>query len=53
MTNEFDIAVLWKHVTSLFDKPKFQAPPREKREVAFDPDSPFAALAVLKNRKPE
>ena len=36
-----------------FDKPKFQAPPREKREVAFDPDSPFAALAVLRNRKPE
>ena len=36
-----------------FDKPKFTPPPREKREPTYDPDSPFAALAVLKNRKPE
>ena len=29
------------------------APSRPAREPAFDPDSPFAALAVLRNRKPE
>lgn len=33
------------------DRPKFAAPPREKREPAFDPDSPFAALAALKAKK--
>ncbi len=27
--------------------------PREKREPVFDPDSPFAALAALRNPKPE
>ena len=27
--------------------------PREKREVALDPDSPWAALAALRNPKPE
>ena len=26
---------------------------RPARETAFDPDSPFAALAVLRDRKPE
>ncbi|HEY4199064.1 MAG TPA: helicase-related protein [Devosiaceae bacterium] len=31
----------------------FDRPPREKREPVFDPDSPFAALAALRNRKPE
>ncbi|MDP1732311.1 MAG: helicase-related protein [Devosia sp.] len=44
-------------------KPKFQGskgfdkgqarPPRERREPVFDPDSPFAALAALRNPKPE
>ncbi|WP_173088262.1 helicase-related protein [Devosia sp. 1635] len=39
-----------------FDKPRSDAPRvdkpvREKREVAFDPDSPFAALAALRNKK--
>jgi ATP-dependent RNA helicase SUPV3L1/SUV3 len=43
-------------------KPKFEGkptrndprpPPRERREPAFDPDSPFAALAALRNPKPE
>jgi len=33
------------------DRPKFDRPPREKREPVFDPDSPFAALAALKTRK--
>jgi ATP-dependent RNA helicase SUPV3L1/SUV3 len=28
-------------------------PPREKRDRPFDPDSPFAALAVLRNQKSE
>jgi ATP-dependent RNA helicase SUPV3L1/SUV3 len=35
------------------ERPKFSAPPREKREPVFDPDSPFAALAALKSKKPE
>ncbi len=30
-----------------------ERPPREKRERPFDPDSPFAALAVLRNQKSE
>ena len=41
-------------------KPKFDGkrndprpPVRERREPAFDPDSPFAALAALRNPKPE
>lgn len=42
-------------------KPKFggkpfdkgQSRPREKREPVYDPDSPFAALAALRNPKPE
>ena len=47
-----------------FDKPRkfdnagkggksFDRPQREKREPAFDPDSPFAALLALKNPKSE
>ncbi len=36
-----------------FDKGGPSRPPRERREPAFDPDSPFAALAALRNRKPE
>ena len=37
-----------------WDKPKNdERGDRSRREVAFDPDSPFAALAVLKNRKPD
>jgi ATP-dependent RNA helicase SUPV3L1/SUV3 len=32
-------------------RPKFDRPPREKRQPVFDPDSPFAALAALKSRK--
>jgi len=36
-----------------FDKGGPSRPPREKREPVFDPDSPFAALAALRNRKPE
>jgi ATP-dependent RNA helicase SUPV3L1/SUV3 len=43
-----------------FDKPRNEAPrqdnnrpPREERKVAYDPDSPFAALAALRNKKPE
>ena len=50
-----------------FDKPKFgggkrdrgeredwrEHRPREKRDVALDPDSPWAALAALRNPKPE
>ncbi|KKB11144.1 helicase [Devosia geojensis] len=35
------------------ERPKFSSPPREKREPVFDPDSPFAALAALKSKKPE
>jgi len=31
----------------------FERPQREKREPAFDPDSPFAALLALKNPKSE
>ena len=34
-------------------KPKFERPREEKREKAFDPDSPFAKLAALRDRKPE
>jgi ATP-dependent RNA helicase SUPV3L1/SUV3 len=33
------------------DAPKFDKPVREKREAVFDPDSPFAALAALRNKK--
>ncbi len=39
-----------------FDKKKSfgkGADPRPPREPAYDPDSPFAALAALRNRKPE
>ena len=43
-----------------FDKPRNDAarpehtrPVREERKVGFDPDSPFAALAALRNKKPE
>jgi ATP-dependent RNA helicase SUPV3L1/SUV3 len=46
-----------------FDKAKFggkreredwrEHRPREKRDVAIDPDSPWAALAALRNPKPE
>jgi ATP-dependent RNA helicase SUPV3L1/SUV3 len=44
-----------------FDKAKFggkredwrEHRPREKRDVAVDPDSPWAALAALRNPKPE
>lgn len=48
-----------------FDKPRkfdnagkgggksFERPQREKREPVFDPDSPFAALAALRNPKSE
>ena len=35
-----------------FDKGQ-NRPPREKREPVYDPDSPFAALAALRNPKPE
>jgi ATP-dependent RNA helicase SUPV3L1/SUV3 len=31
----------------------FDRPVRERREPAFDPDSPFAALAALRDRKPD
>ena len=30
-----------------------QRPPRDRREPAFDPDSPWAALAALRNPKSE
>jgi ATP-dependent RNA helicase SUPV3L1/SUV3 len=33
-------------------KPRFDRP-RRAREPAYDPDSPFAALAALRDRKPE
>jgi len=41
-----------------FDKPRNDAPrqdkpQREERKVAYDPDSPFAALAALRAKKPE
>ena len=44
-----------------FDKPRSDAPrqdnnrpaQRDERKVAFDPDSPFAALAALRGKKPE
>ena len=36
---------------STFERP--QRPQRPHREPAFDPDSPFAALAALRDRKPE
>ncbi|MHB1102700.1 MAG: helicase-related protein [Devosia sp.] len=35
-----------------FDKSQ-NRPPRDKREPTYDPDSPFAALAALRNPKPE
>ena len=35
-----------------FDKGQ-NLPPRGKREPVYDPDSPFAALAALRNPKPE
>jgi len=35
------------------DAPKFDRPQRDKREPVFDPDSPFAALAALRDKKPE
>jgi ATP-dependent RNA helicase SUPV3L1/SUV3 len=31
-------------------KPAFQAKPREERPVRFDPDSPFAKLAALRDQ---
>jgi ATP-dependent RNA helicase SUPV3L1/SUV3 len=31
----------------------FERPVRERREPVFDPDSPFAALAALRDRKPD
>jgi len=43
-----------------FDKPRGDAPRqdhgrpvREERKAGYDPDSPFAALAALRNKKPE
>jgi len=39
-----------------FERPredKFERPREEKREKAFDPDSPFAKLAALRDRKAE
>jgi ATP-dependent RNA helicase SUPV3L1/SUV3 len=43
-----------------FDKPRGDAPKqdnnrpvRDERKVVYDPDSPFAALAALRNKKPE
>ena len=33
------------------DKPKFQQPREERKEKAFDPDSPFAKLMALKAPK--
>ncbi|WP_375452628.1 helicase-related protein [uncultured Devosia sp.] len=43
-----------------FEKPRSEParqdntrPVREERKVVYDPDSPFAALAALRNKKPE
>jgi ATP-dependent RNA helicase SUPV3L1/SUV3 len=35
------------------ERAKFERPREEKREKAFDPDSPFAKLAALRDRKAE
>ncbi|ODT81929.1 MAG: helicase [Pelagibacterium sp. SCN 64-44] len=35
------------------DRPRFERPREERKEKAFDPDSPFAKLAALRDRKPE
>ena len=35
------------------DRPKFERPQPERKEKAFDPDSPFAKLAALRDRKAE
>jgi ATP-dependent RNA helicase SUPV3L1/SUV3 len=35
------------------EKPKFERPQPERKEKAFDPDSPFAKLAALRDRKAE
>lgn len=35
------------------ERPRFDRPREEKREKAFDPDSPFAKLAALRDRKAE
>jgi len=35
------------------ERPRFDRPREERKEKAFDPDSPFAKLAALRDRKPE
>ncbi|MFD2647519.1 helicase-related protein [Devosia albogilva] len=35
------------------DKPRFDRPREERRDKPFDPDSPFAKLAALRNPRPE
>ena len=35
------------------DRPRFERPQPERKEKAFDPDSPFAKLAALRDRKAE
>ncbi len=35
------------------ERARFERPREEKREKAFDPDSPFAKLAALRDRKAE
>ncbi len=35
------------------DAPRFEMPKREERKTPYDPDSPFAKLAALRNTKPE